>query len=62
MLACVWIGLIGLSVWEARTTPLEVSDLDFSLGLAGLINSVLLLLLPIGAWIEGSAAWNNLFQ
>jgi len=62
LLACLWIGLIGLSVWGARNTPLDVPDLNFSLGLAGLVNSAVLLLLPLGAWIQGSAAWNNLFQ
>ncbi|MBZ5634492.1 MAG: hypothetical protein LAO55_15320 [Acidobacteriia bacterium] len=62
LLTFLWIGLIGLSVWEARNTPLDVPDLNFSLNLAGFVNSAVLMLLPLGAWIEGGAAWNNLFQ
>lgn len=62
LLACLWIGLIGLSVWKARNAPLDVPDLNFSLGLAGLVNSAVLLLLPLGAWIGGNAAWNSFFQ
>lgn len=62
LLAFLWIGLIGLSVWAARNTPLDVPDLNFSLGLAGLVNSAVLMLLPLGAWVVGSAAWNSFFQ
>jgi hypothetical protein len=62
LLMSLWIGLIGFSVWEARNAPLDVPDLDFSINLAGLVNSAVLMLLTLGAWIEGSAAWNNFFQ
>src|ERR1019366_8215452 len=62
LLGCLWIGLIGLAVWEARNTPLDVPDLDFSLGLTGLVSSAVLMLLPLGAWIGGSTAWNIFFH
>jgi hypothetical protein len=62
LLTFLWISLIGFSVWEARNTPLDVPDLDFSLNIAGLVNSAALMLLPFGAWIGGSAAWSSFFQ
>ena len=62
LLTLLWIGLIGMSVWGARNTPLDVPDLNFSLGLAGLVNSAVLMLLPLGALVLGSAAWNSFFQ
>jgi hypothetical protein len=45
-LAFVWIGLIVL--WLRRTTQarMDVPDLDFSIGFAGFVNSIALLLLP----------------
>src|SRR6202162_2586163 len=47
VLALVWIGLIA--VWLGRTagTRMDVSDLDFSIRFAGLVNSIALLLLPV---------------
>jgi hypothetical protein len=62
LLALLWIGLIGMSVWGARNTPLDVPDLDFSLGLTSAVNSAVLMILPLGAWIEGSRAWMSFFQ
>jgi len=62
LMAFLWTGLIGLSVWKARNTPLDVPDLNFSLNLAGYVNSAVLMLLPLGAWIESSGPWNSLFQ
>jgi hypothetical protein len=62
LLDSLWISLVGLSVWETRNTPLDVPDIYFSLSLAGIVNSAVLTLLPIGAWIAGSASWNNFFQ
>jgi hypothetical protein len=62
LLGSLWISLVGLSVWKTRNTPLDVPDIYFSLSLAGIVNSAVLTLLPIGAWIAGSASWNNLFQ
>jgi hypothetical protein len=57
LLTSLWIALIDLSVWKARSAPLDAPDLDFSLIVAGLANSTILVLLPLGAWIEGSLAW-----
>lgn len=61
LLACLWIGLIVVSVWWTRNTPLDVPDLDFSLGLAAIVNSVALILLPL-ALIVDSTAWSDLFR
>jgi hypothetical protein len=62
LLAFLWIAFLGLSVWQARNTPLDVPDLDFSLNLAGWVNSAVLMLLPLGVWIAGGVAWNSFFQ
>ena len=62
LLAFLWTAFIGLSVWEARNTPLDVPDLDFSLSLAGWVNSAVLMLLPLAVWIEGGVGWNSFFR
>jgi hypothetical protein len=62
LLDSLWISLVGLSVWETRNTPLDVPDIYFSLSLAGIVNSAVLTLLPMGAWLAGSPSWNNFFQ
>lgn len=42
----VWIGLITLCLERTADAHMDVPDLDFSIGFAGFVNSIALLLLP----------------
>jgi hypothetical protein len=46
-LAFVWIGLIALWLERTAHARMDVPDLDFSIGFAGFVNSIALLLLPV---------------
>ncbi len=43
-MACVWIGLISLPLKGTAEVRMDASDLDFSLGVAGCVNAIALLL------------------
>jgi hypothetical protein len=44
LLACAWIGLIGLWLKGKTEVRMDVSDLDYSIGFAGFVNVVALFL------------------
>jgi hypothetical protein len=46
-LAFVWIGLIALWLLRTAGDRMDVPDLDFSIGFAGFVNLIALLLLPM---------------
>jgi hypothetical protein len=43
----IWIGLITLCLERTADAHMDVPDLDFSIGFAGFVNSIALLLLPV---------------
>jgi hypothetical protein len=47
-LALLWIGLIALWLERSAGTRMDIPDLDFSIRFAGFVNSIALLLLPVG--------------
>jgi hypothetical protein len=42
--ACAWIGLLGFSLKGTDRSPMDVRDLDFSIGVAAWVNVIALLL------------------
>lgn len=55
LVACLWVALVGLSVWRTRSSLMDVQELDFSLQLAGLVNSAALILPPLLLLVNGGA-------
>jgi hypothetical protein len=50
-LVLLWIGLIALWLERSAGTRMDIPDLDFSIRFAGFVNSIALLLLPVGFFI-----------
>jgi hypothetical protein len=61
LLACLWIGIVGLSL-KGKNELLDVSELDSSLGVAGLVNSVAFLALPAESFLMGENDWSGFLQ
>jgi hypothetical protein len=62
LLACLWIAAVSLFVRAARHAPQDVPELDFSLGLAGLVNSIALLALPIESFLANANGWSEFLR
>jgi hypothetical protein len=61
LLACLWIGVGGLSL-RRKNELQDVSELDSSLGVAALVNSVALLALPAESFLMGKNDWSGFLQ
>jgi hypothetical protein len=62
LVACLWCGIIGLSVWRMRAALMDVPDLDFSLQLAGLVNSAAVVLPFLGLFVTGGFGWSEILR
>lgn len=61
LLACLWIGIVGFSL-KASNERQEVSELDSSLGVAGLVNSIAFLALPAESFLTSTIDWASFAQ
>jgi hypothetical protein len=59
LLACLWVGAVGFSLRGSYERQ-DVSELDSSLGIAGLVNSIALLALPVESLLVGADDWSGL--
>jgi hypothetical protein len=61
LLAGLWVGVVGFSL-KGSNERQEVSELDSSLGVAGLVNSVALLALPAESFLTSTNDWAGFSQ
>jgi hypothetical protein len=61
LLACLWVGVVGFSL-KGNNERQDVSDLDSSLGVAGLVNSIVLIALPAELFLIGTNDWSGFLQ
>jgi hypothetical protein len=61
LLACLCIGVVGFSLTGSKERQ-EVSELDSSLGVAGLVNSIALLALPVESFLMSTNDWAGIAQ
>jgi hypothetical protein len=61
LLACLWIGVVGFSL-KGKNERLDVSELDSTLGVAGLVNSIALLALPAELFLASTNDWAGFLQ
>jgi FtsH-binding integral membrane protein len=61
VIACLWVGLVGFSLRAIREQS-DVSELDYSLGVAGFVNSIALLALPVESFLADTREWAEFLQ
>jgi len=61
LLACLWVGVVGFSL-KGNNNRQDVSELDSSLGVAGLVNSIALLALPAESFLTSNSDWAGFSQ
>jgi hypothetical protein len=61
LLACLWVGVVGFSL-RGNNERQDVSELDSSLAVAGLVNSISLLALPAESFLAGTSNWAGFLQ
>jgi hypothetical protein len=61
LLACLWVGVVGFSL-KGNNNRQDVSELDSSLGVAGLVNSIALLALPTESFLTSNCDWAGFSQ
>jgi hypothetical protein len=61
LLACLWVGVVGFSL-KGNNEQQDVSELDSSLGVAALVNSIALIALPAESFLMGTNDWSGFLQ
>jgi hypothetical protein len=61
LLACLWIGVVGFAL-RGSDERRDVSELDYSLGVAALVNSIALVALPAEFLLASTNDWSGFLQ